>query len=441
MTVTNRLQELMRDLYDFALMADIGSRERMSFWYSGMELALARAIRSSSGLKAVVQIDPSTDPSEVTRRLALVCDLLVLSHTERSKPVPFMIMPAPPDFWSPRIGRVPVKRIDPREAPSVDDSSEASEEPETVASQAKSGSPRRQTPLPEQEPSPLAPRCTPGGSFAIARITDEPYPEAIYGWLFEEARDLVLAERTVYAPFLNGIGFQKVSDPDHDVRRATSSILKANVVAQSQDTWLSPKTVHAVLALDIPYLSDIPLPVLSKLMEDESEAITYCRNAILAACDELKGSIGSETLTSEIQRIQRNIVDEGVQRILAKCRSIEKRRWFRVAGCSVATLGAEIAAVAAGSIPGAITAAGGALAALFYELEKETEEDHSLSQYPMYIVLRAKEQVGRPFKVPGRQPWRIPWFIEIAARSKGLGDDIEASLQFVDQVHPHRYVW
>lgn len=94
MTVTSGLHELMRDLYDFSLMADIGPRERLSFWYSGMELALARAIRSVNGLKAVVQIDPHTDPSEVTRRLALVCDLLVLSHTERSKPVPFMVIPA-----------------------------------------------------------------------------------------------------------------------------------------------------------------------------------------------------------------------------------------------------------------------------------------------------------------------------------------------------------
>lgn len=251
----------------------------------------------------------------------------------------------------------------------------------------------------------------------------------------------MLAERTVYAPFLNGISFPKDPSPDQGIRTAISNILKTNIVAQSHDTWLTPETIHAVLSLDIPYLSNIPLPVLSKLMEDESEAITYCRNAILAACDELKGSIGSEVLASEIQRIQRNIVDEGVQRILSKYRSIEKRRWFRSAGCAVATLGAEIAAVAAGSIPGAITAAGGALAALIYELEKETKEDHSLSQDPMYIVLRAKEEVGREFKAPGRQPWRIPWFIEIAARSKGLGDDIKASLQFVDEVHPHRYVW
>jgi len=409
----NSLTDIIHDMYRFAELSNSGVRERLHFWLTGRELALALAVRATPGLKLAVWVPPWADLTSVVRKLSLFSDILLIAH-DRSLPVDgFMVMPAPPDFWSPRIG---VRRV-----------YRSHEEAEEAARSNDDTTNLPPYPI-LQEPGPLATRGTPGGLMALARFTDCPYPELTYRWIFEEARPLIEAGRVLYAPFLTPPTGKRGPDLQNPATVAAYQALGAAPSATPDHCSFNASTLRVLFHLDLPYVENIPIDILTKLLGDEAEELGRFRQAVLAACAEAAKFTNTSELESATSEIQRDIIDGGIAELSKAARKMEKRRWFRAAGCTIASVALEVVTLLTGIIlPGV------SLAPSFVEWAWHAIEQGAFEKHSMHFLWRLRNHPWSAVPANALRYWEVPWQFDALAATGYFGHPLPHGLVCVPE--------
>jgi len=89
--------------------------------------------------------------------------------------------------------------------------------------------------------------------------------------LLDEAKDLLLRGHAVFAPFVR----TSAGPTGIDEGLLKAGLFDAAVAVQGGDIW-SDGAIHPLSEIEIPYLEDVPLPLLSKIVEDEGESLRAC---------------------------------------------------------------------------------------------------------------------------------------------------------------------
>jgi len=145
------------------------------------------------------------------------------------------------------------------------------------------------------------------------------------------------------------------------------------------------------LNLKIPYIDGLRPGILASVINSDPEAFDGFRKAITTALGEAVNARGSESFTREIQRIQKDIIDNGIDTLKRKWKEFQRKRLARFGAYTVATLGLEIGLYFAPSIPqilGPFFATG---VSFFNELEKRIAEKGELRNQPMYFIWKLRK--------------------------------------------------
>lgn len=155
----------------------------------------------------------------------------------------------------------------------------------------------------------------------------------------------------------------------------------------------------AVLSLRLPYLEQAPWEVLEQMREREGTALENLRTSVLGACQKLK-DIRGPRLSSEVQHLQKTVIDKGVAEVQRSFKAHNWRRWGKAVGFGVRTATISVASYLGLPPLGALVAGGYAVSAgvnLAMDLRKEEEEwlRRARGEMPMYFVWRLGRESRR----------------------------------------------
>lgn len=152
------------------------------------------------------------------------------------------------------------------------------------------------------------------------------------------------------------------------------------------------------LKLSIPYLEGIPPWELAKAISDDPEAFRDFRRAIRSGLREASKARGSESYAREIERIQDEIIDAGIDKLDMHWRSLMSMRVSRFAAYTVAAT-PLVVGLFCGATPAQLAilfaqTGANAIVSYFLEREKRSLEQGKLHGEPMFFLWKLGP--GRP---------------------------------------------
>ena len=104
--------------------------------------------------------------------------------------------------------------------------------------------------------------------------------------------------------------------------------------------WV-PSPAHS-LNLRIPYIDGLAAPLFARFIADEPGAFQEFHSCIVTALTKALEARGSEAFSKEIDRIQREIIDDGVAKLDRKWKEIVNKRRARLGQYAMRTIGVTI---------------------------------------------------------------------------------------------------
>ncbi|MEO8381689.1 MAG: hypothetical protein ABI779_18655 [Acidobacteriota bacterium] len=204
----------------------------------------------------------------------------------------------------------------------------------------------------------------------------------LYDWLEQEAKPLLLSGRAVFAPFV----FAAPETADVDEGALKAALLHSDLVVSAQAITTSTGRIHPLTHLAVPYLEDVPLPLLTEIIADEGESLCSFRRHVDRALEDIGRSADPAEVERQIIRIRRDLFEDELDRVRQTCERLSRMRALARIGAYVGTAAMSLAAVAGLSPPSIICGAAGLATATVAELYRNFEEVRNLRRSPMHFV-------------------------------------------------------
>jgi hypothetical protein len=204
----------------------------------------------------------------------------------------------------------------------------------------------------------------------------------LYDWLEQEAKKLLLSGRAVFAPFV----FAAPGATDVDEGALKAALLQSTLVVGSQAITTPTGTVHPLTHLAIPYLEDVPLPLLAEILADEDESLRAFRRHVDRALEDIARSADPAEIERQVLRIRRDLFEDELDRVKQTCERLTRMRALARIGAYVGTAALSLAAVVGLSPPSIICGATGLATATIAELYRNFEEVRNVRRSPMHFV-------------------------------------------------------
>lgn len=150
------------------------------------------------------------------------------------------------------------------------------------------------------------------------------------------------------------------------------------------------------LNIRLPYVEGIPPEALAGAIADDPVAFRAFRNTVTHALSEAFASAGSENFERELTRIQREIIDDGVDSLNGKWRDFTSTRLARFGLYSTGAITLEIGLYTGKSLAEvAALLATWAASAILAEIIGRTAEARQLREEPMYFIWRLRSKARR----------------------------------------------
>lgn len=199
--------------------------------------------------------------------------------------------------------------------------------------------------------------------------------------LLEDAEHLMRKGRLAYAPFLS---------LPNSLEDVSEGALKAEVIRSGLAVWGGPvKTKTAsdvVLELQVPYLENVPLSILSKILDDESESIAAFRRELRRAIEDIESAEDRADVERRITKLKRDVLEDELEKVRLICNRIARMNSIARIGAYVGVGSLAVAAFYGLSAAGAITGTAGVAAAALSTLWRNYEETRDKRRSPMHFV-------------------------------------------------------
>ena len=342
------------DLFDFIDHDPEELGGLLEFWYQANSQALSAALTAQDELGLMINVSSFQSYEESFKKLFLVADTLILRDTRKwtQDETGFRSIPIPTDEYRPGY---------------YDDLKDQ---------------------LELLHPSPLTLLYRPnlyrasstktlnnGYHVAYAGWDYNSIPNEFVDWISGSGRGYMETGRAVYAPFIPPLEWE-LEFLKHSVDLPASFNTMA-CFSRKFDS-ISQSSLHAISALDIPFLEGMDIRTISKVKDDYRDEFSAFSRSLRTAVNKIEAAVGTEEFERKRRDIQENLVDAAVSDIEKTMSRIKRLNVTRNGAILVGLTGLNIvayffAAPAAGLVTGVTASIAGMVANRAQQLKEQDE--------------------------------------------------------------------
>lgn len=222
------------------------------------------------------------------------------------------------------------------------------------------------------------------GSLYLPKI----FEDEIYTWLFGEGMKFQKSGRVIFAPFIpdlpveleflkNGVSISKQFD--------------AESLWSTKIDWLNSDNILALSNLDIPKLNQISIEDMLRVKEDYHDEFLAFSRSIMKGITMIKSASDDEGFLRECRSIQRDLIDDQIDKMTSRLRHISAMRWAGIAGVSVGIAGLTFSGISSANLPSLVTGMASATAGGIAVAAAQYKEQFGLKENPMHFLWRLKK--------------------------------------------------
>lgn len=316
------LERIQRDLFDFTDQEDPDDfGPLLNFWYRANTPALSAALSAHPGLKLIVDVPSVRSLEQMTHKLFLLADTIVLRG-----------------LWP-----EPQRDLDLLQAEHLTPTSDYKPgyADEAIAELQKI----RPSPLTLTGPTPywssIAKTLKCGRHAAYAMDMHRGTPKEIVNWIAGPARPLLESGNVAYAPFIPSL------EMEHEfIRRGVdlSAYFNTSPCFHHTTDWLTKQQLDVLFSLQLPFLDGLDLATLAKIRDDYHDEFESFSRLMLDSLNAVKSAVDTEQFATEVRNVQRNLIDAGVSDVERTFKKITAMSSLRKKGMAVGLLGLNAAA-------------------------------------------------------------------------------------------------
>lgn len=359
--MTTTLKDIFASLYRFTEMYDEGEdREAMtSWWYTICAKDIARVYKNTPGNKLIVNCNSLHNWEYVADRLLLISDAVAIRDTRPFEgSVGFVAIPDRQLYDRSEIEKLPLPPI----GRTLAHANYASED--------------------------TIPRV---GKTPTAMALYEAFPKDAYDWIFEKGREYHATGTIFYAPFIPPLAVE-LEFMKH--RISIAELLGGEPLYAESVDFFDTNSLLALASLKLPTLEGVSLEYLNKIKLDHQDDFAAFSRAILKAINTIKSEAGSELFAKEVRSIQRDLIDDNIDKLNRKYRQITTMRTLSAGGVFIGTMGLSFAALQGASLPALTTGIAGTVAAGIAHAAAQIKEKYGLKDNPMHFLWRLHRNNG-----------------------------------------------
>ena len=143
-----------------------------------------------------------------------------------------------------------------------------------------------------------------------------------------------------------------------------------------------------VLELEFPYLEDVPLNILSEVLDDEGESISAFRREIRRAIEDVNSAKDTAEIAKRVVTLKRDVLEDELEKVRRVLDRVSRMNSIARIGAYVGVGSLTVAAFYGLSAAGAITGGAGVAAATLSSLWRNYEDAREIHRSPMHFVWR-----------------------------------------------------
>lgn len=395
----SRLGDLNQQMFGLVSSFPRATSELVDFHFKSTVDQYLDAIAAVSARKIFVASEDSSLMESSLRRVLLLADVVVFNCASYVRSPGLSFFPIPDEFRSPVLGLAPV--LDPEMR---------SPRPPKPVEVAYLVSLLTQKALESSAPIRLLGMEWTGDARGWERSeftrTSEPYQNDrgerchIAGGpvhvqlpkgdsLLEELRPLLETGRVVFAPFIRTAAGATVVD--EGVLKA--SLIDAVLTVEATSLRTASGSLHPLVLLKIPYLENVPLQLLARILEEEQESIRAFRLALDRALEDIEDSADPSEAARVLRRLKREVIDDELEKVHQVCDRVCRMNSLTKVGAFVATGALSIAGILGLDPPSIVIGGAGVATATVAEMYRSHEEKRAIRRSPMHFAWRLESAV------------------------------------------------
>lgn len=175
------------------------------------------------------------------------------------------------------------------------------------------------------------------------------------------------------------------------------AVLKAGLfggilVIQDSEVRTQTGNLHPMARLEIPYLEGVPLPVLSKILKDESESLSSFRKQLGRAMEDMEIATDPREAQQVVTKFRREILEDELDRVQQSLERVAKMNALARIGAYVGSTTLVVGGILGLGLPNIIVGASGLATVTLAAMYKNYLEKRQLRRSPMHLVWRLESK-------------------------------------------------
>lgn len=361
------LPRIHKDLFDF-IDQDPEDRDGLiEFWYQANSAALSAALTAQTGLSLIVNVSSFQSFENLSKKLFLLADTLVLRDTRKwtDDETGFRAIPIPadghyqPGYYEDLVDELRLLRP----------------------------SPLTMLYRPTLYGTSTTKTLNNGYHVAYAGWDYNSIPTEFLKWISSSGRSYMETGRVVYAPFIPPLEWEL-----EFLKNGISlpGTFNATPTFHENYDWLDGDRMRALLSLQIPFLDGLDIDTISKVKDDHRDAFEAFSRAMLTSINAIKSSFGSDGFAREVRNIQENQINAGISDVKRTMKKIESNGAFAKGGILAGLLTVDVLAFFGVPVTTLVSGLGTGVAAMIGAKAKQLQDEGELSAKAPYFLWQLK---------------------------------------------------
>ncbi len=390
-------------LFDLVATMPKARTELVDFYFKDKIDEYVRAIQVAPGRKTVSVVASSADASTAIRRAMIVADLVTFNVDAYIQAPALALLPIPHDFassifvlmamqqtgsdgpWRPisleawllTMESIATGKIDPSLAAQL-----------FGTEWTREGTPRWERTqfafIDDHQVTQVPKGCQLVGGLSHVQI---PAGDN----LLADVEPLMRSGRVAFAPFFCG---------QPTMATTGEGILKSDMLDSAYLTGTAATAergvaVDPLLGLEIPYLENIPLPLLAKVLDDEGESLAMFRRKLDRAVEDLASAKDAADASRRVVKLKREELEDELDKVRQVCEKVSRMHSIARTGAYVAATALSVGGVYGLALPSVIAGCSAPIAAALKALYDAYEAKREARRSSMYFVWRLSKVVPR----------------------------------------------
>lgn len=330
----------------------------MDEWYYANCISMADAIKNDEGLKLIIDVDTFRNLETMCRRLFLIADTIVVRDS---------VVRSPQDDKP-----VPIPALDMYHEPYEIDSN--ADFPLILVPRQREG--MWTSSLVKLKNGIVAPLAMKGCSY---------FPASLYDWILGEGKQLIESGRVVYAPFIPSLKMEsELLGHGYSIPQG----FNAHSCFSRNYDWLDSNALTSLFNLNVPTVENVDMETLQKIKNDNEEVYKLFSSSMLSALQSIGNDVGTPEWNKEIRYIQKNLIDDNIDKVNTELKKIGNMRTLRALGYAVVLVALNISAPNA-TTPLMLATEGASI--LVKEALQHLKDTNQLKKNPSYYLWKVGE--------------------------------------------------